>query len=306
MNKEGSEYDPVYLDALLRQNKHYDRFSQKLIIRRIREAGMLPGLVKSEGIDLATFFEISPNSALGREETAFVLENYQNTDRPYLVALARKLGDGAQAGVAWGVSRDKQIEEIIRALSVPEYPLVEKVNLLLFYRDWYRRKNLLESATRIKKDSDAYIETLSTESRHHETLLHFRSDLIAQLYRECRQSQCYSGIDSFISMSCGLPRNLLIILKQVFRWSVFNGETPFGEKPISLNSEKAGVDDASEWFFRDARMTGSSGPDVQKCVSQLAELFREIRFTDNVLVQRELDNYCRRPSGSVAGLTWVL
>ncbi|MBN1505293.1 MAG: hypothetical protein JW955_00520 [Sedimentisphaerales bacterium] len=26
----------------------------------------------------------------------------------------------------------------------------------------------------------------------------------------------------------------------------------------------------------------------------------------SVLVQRELDNYSRRPSGSVAGLTWVL
>jgi hypothetical protein len=129
VNKEGPEYDPVYLDALLRENRHYDRFSKRLIIRRIRESGMLPGLGKSEDVDLGTFFQVAPSGTLGKEDTAFVLENYQSTDRPYLVALAEKLSDGVRAGVAWGVSREKQIRDIIKALSVPEYPLVEKVNL---------------------------------------------------------------------------------------------------------------------------------------------------------------------------------
>ena len=74
---------------------------------------------------------------------------------------------------------------------------------------------------------------------------HFRADLLAQLRRECGEaaatSRGYTGIDSLISMSWGIPRHLLVLLKDAFAWALFNGEEPFLKTPLSLKSQEVGV-----------------------------------------------------------------
>jgi hypothetical protein len=282
-NKEGSEHEIVYLDELLRKNKHYDKFSEHLIIRRLHEAEILPSLSVTKKVNLNSFFDTYSNSPFGDEETAFVKENYSPKQRPYFVSLERKLIRGVKSSVAWGIS-EKNIEEdiskIIGNLAVSDHPLLEKANILLFYQNWYKKNNLITSSEIIQEECKKYLATPNEPSHYHEKLLHFRADLLAQLYRECKQPQKYFGLNTFIEMSQGMPRNLLIILKEIFKWSLFNGEIPFGEKPISLMSQKSGISDATDWFFRDARITGTSGPEIQKCINQLLELFREVRFAD--------------------------
>lgn len=81
-------------------------------------------------------------------------------------------------------------------------------------------------------------------------------------------------------MSWGLPRNLLILLKCIFSWAVFYGEDPFRHRAISVKAQDAGVSEAAEWFFRDARMTGPDGGNIQDAISRLGTLFRAIRFSD--------------------------
>jgi hypothetical protein len=81
-------------------------------------------------------------------------------------------------------------------------------------------------------------------------------------------------------MSWGLPRNLLILLKFIFSWGVFYGEEPFRRGAISVKAQDAGVGEASEWFFRDARMTGPDGRHIQDAINRLGTLFRSIRFSD--------------------------
>jgi len=87
------------------------------------------------------------------------------------------------------------------------------------------------------------------------------------------------GFKSFVEMSQGLPRNLLIILKHIYKWAEFSGENPFKE-PVSTKSQLAGVADACDWFFEDAPLSGPLGSSLQQAISNLAELFKDIRFSD--------------------------
>lgn len=117
--------------------------------------------------------------------------------------------------------------------------------------------------------------------RQKKRLSHFQTDLFAQLLRECNLKQRYLGMSDFIDMSAGLPRNLLTILKHIYHWSVFNDESPFvGGNKISVFSQREGVLEASDWFFRDARIVESKGTVIQDSISRLATLFRDIRFSD--------------------------
>jgi hypothetical protein len=281
VNKEGSEHEIVYMDKLMRKNKlHYAKFSERLIVRRLQEAEILPTVNRNQNIKIENFFDTPSYSQFGDEETSFIKQNYAPKQRPYLGLLERKLIEGFKANVAWGISKEEYINEIIDNLSFGEHPLLEKANILLFYQDWYKKKDLRKSAGKIRQECKKYLLAPNSQSRYRQTFSHFRADLLAQLYRECKQPQRYYGLDTFVKMSQGMPRNLLIILKETFKWSLFNGETPFSENPISLMSQKEGISDAADWFFRDARITGSSGPEVQSCISQLLELFREVRFAD--------------------------
>jgi hypothetical protein len=81
-------------------------------------------------------------------------------------------------------------------------------------------------------------------------------------------------------MSEGLPRNLLVILKAIFSWSTFNGESPFSGGRITITSQRQGIRDAAEWFFDDARMPGDDGGSIRASIGRLATLFRDVRFAD--------------------------
>jgi hypothetical protein len=88
------------------------------------------------------------------------------------------------------------------------------------------------------------------------------------------------GIETFVRMAGGLPRNLVIVLKNVYRWAAFNGEAAFGADVISEASQRQGVIEAANWFWQDAAPMGLPGEEVQDAVSRLANLLRALRFAD--------------------------
>lgn len=274
-NKEGSEYEVLYLDASLRKTgKSYNEFAKRLCTRRLTESGY-------PSVDLDVVFEVFPTTKCIEELVNYVTSNKQEITRPYFHTLKKRLKQGLRSNAAIGVDSEDAIGRIITNLTVSEYPFLEKVNTFLFYRDWYSGENLIDASESIAQECKEFIEDLKDDSRHEQVLNHFRGDLIAQLVREYAHKQLYLGLDTFIEMSDGLPRNLLIILKHIFKWSVFNGEHPFyrGRK-ISIESQKKGIREASEWFYHDARMTGVNGEVVRASIDRLATLFREIRFSD--------------------------
>jgi hypothetical protein len=281
-NKEGSEFEVLRLDSILRNNKQYGGFARRLVAKRLAEFDR----IKSSSVTLASMtkslddcFEEPEKSNFAAAETAYVIDKYREKERPYFEDLREYLNQALKANIAPGLRQAAEIERIIELLRCPKFPLLEKANLFFFYQDWRSSKNLLNAAREISEECARYIRGKQKADRYKEGLLHFKADLLAQLYRETDQRQRYVGLSTFIEISSGLPRNLLILLKHIFAWATFSGEKPFHGSPISVRSQQAGVLEASEWFYRDARMIGIDGQLVISSIDRLGTLFRGVRFS---------------------------
>ncbi len=290
-NRLGSEYEQVVLDEQMRIDPRYDGFTRQLVVRRLRGAGLLPELQDADaGKSLDALFETYPSSNFGEAETTFVNENYRGEERPWLVRLRKQLLDSLEHrdGINLGTARD--IDRVIQGVTCVAFPLLEKANVFLLYQDWSSGRNLVESALEIESTCRA-LQDGGDAPRHKHVLSHFKGDLLAQMLRDTRQKQRYFGLETFIEMSSGIPRHLLIVLKFVYRWALFHGERPFAGKPVSLTAQRAGVIQASSWFFEDARCTGEDAESVQAGVERLARLFHQMRYSDKP-VESALTTFC--------------
>jgi len=280
--KEGSEFEILPLDARLRSSTQYSKFAQRLCARRLIKAEYAP--IDSLDLDsvaptLRDAFEIFPPTPLLEHETAFVNQKYEGRERPYFGKLRAHLKSGMAGRVALGVKHESDLDFIVSKLGCPTHPILEKINIFRLYQFWRKNEDLKHVASRIGKQCEAYIH--GRGSPEYSSLVEKRkSDMLAQLLRECDQKQNYVGFDTFVAMSEGLPRNLLVILKKIFNWGAFNGENPFAGGKVSTASQREGVREAAEWFFDDARMPGDDGSMIRDGVSRLATLFREVRFSD--------------------------
>ncbi len=274
--KQDAEYEVLQLDSLMRDSKDYPTCVRILCVKRLVEAGFLATTIDLRTLadELDQFFEMPSVDDLHRSETERLVSKYQVNERPYFEKLRRQLATQHEPR-----QTESQIEKVVSSLVVDDYPLLEKLNILLLYQAWAKGEDLQVAARRIRQWSIDYRRSPTSARKYKQTLAHYKTDLIAQLYRDCRQRPVYAGLATFISMSQGVPRNLLGILKHVFNRSSFNGEKPFREGRISTSSQRDGVEDASGWLWDDAQ-PDRYGTNVRAAVEFLAELLREVRFSD--------------------------
>lgn len=267
-NKAGSEFDPVELDHLyLEHHAQFSTFCKKIIATRLIDSGYKhidPDRLKE------LFFEYPTDGAGKDEEVRFVAEQGES-QRRYLRRLHQQL-------VQYRKISDAEAEEIVSRLACDEHPLIERLNVMQLYRKW-TKLDLLREAQSIGAESRAFLDG-QTAPDYKQAYGHWATDVLARLLQEYQEKQRYLGLDAFIDMAGGLPRNLLIVLKNVVRAAEFNGETPFRDKPISEESQRAGVSRAAEWFYRDARAMGDAGVKSEKAIKRLGDLLRALRFAD--------------------------
>jgi hypothetical protein len=168
----------------------------------------------------------------------------------------------------------------MKLMSEAEDPLLEKANIYLLYQSWYANRDLISAAKIIRESCNAFKVNPKLQGHHRRLIGHFRADFLAQLLREFGQKQAYLGLRTFVEMSDGMPRNLLIILKHIYKWAVFNGDKPFQGGLITISSQQQGIKEAAEWFFEDARVGATEGEHVRDGVKRIADLIRDIRFSD--------------------------
>jgi hypothetical protein len=282
--KEGSEYEVLPLDQKMRSGASgdYKLFAKRLCFRRLKEAGYVtPSLLdeQREFEFLDKSFETLPADFLNGVETRSLVAKYADAERPYFGKLREKLVSGMRSGRAPGIHSVSDIDLVIGRLRVPEFPVLEKLNIFLLYKGWRSSEDLPALANGISQQVRHFIDCQDVTS-YSKQLDKRKGDMMAQLYRDCGGKLQYLGIDTFIEMSEGLPRNLLVTLKSIFNWSTFRGEGPFSQGIISATSQREGVREAAEWFFDDARMPGEDGAAIRSSIRRLATLFREIRYSD--------------------------
>lgn len=279
-NKQGSEFDKISLDQLGLNHKDYTNFCVKLINSRLESAGFYS--VKNSGLDIKTFFDTRPRGEYSSKITSFIL-NKDEKQRRYFNRLEKNLHDKGYSSEA--------IQKVIEALSCPKYPLLEKVGILRLYKNKSAITNdvaLVNISHLIMQERESMISG-QKGTRFEQSLGHFQHDLIAQLHKEYNVRISYCGLDELIWISSGLVRNLLIILQKIYDISNFKEEYPLTLKArnnpnkISIESQTSGILEASNWFFKDARIKGERGVLSQRVMRNLCELFKSIRFSDKIV-----------------------
>jgi hypothetical protein len=267
-NLKDSEYEVIALDRIFRAHKkNYATFARSLVSKRLATASSVSALsVAGEAADWAGMFE----SVDDRWSSDYYASLMKNKESPHFKEFRTKL-----RGVSEG-----EADRLVEMMAVTEYPLLEKLNLLRFYKQAHRKVNRLEIAERVMRECREFLQGPGKSDSYATALDHYKSDLIAQIYRENGSKQLYLGLDTFVLMSSGLPRALLTILRSVFDWSTFNGEDPLRTGRISIDAQYRGVRDASDWFYENMRKTSGDGHRIQAATDRLARLFRVNRFSD--------------------------
>lgn len=279
-NKEGSEFEYLYVDTQLRKDeKIYRDFSLKLISSRLNRNNLTSFSkdisIKELQEQLSSHFSERTAEELAQTATA----KYKSEYAPWLDDLSEKLERGLKLGAAPGINDQNDTKEIVAYIKRTDEVLLEKLNCLQLFKDWSKNHNLLKSAQEVHKDCSLFIEG-ERDSRYANTYNKFKLDLLAQVLRSAGYPQRYIGLDTLIKMSWGVPRHLFIILKNIFAWSDFKGEKPFTGGFISEDAQVSGVSESANWFFEDSRSFGPKGHRIQVGVERLSTLLRTIRFSD--------------------------
>jgi len=278
VNLKDSEYEELRLDERLRNSGTlYKELAKRLAGRRLSQASA--GDAGEDRANLAAWFDqpdIRWNSDYFRE----ISPEDVVQERAHFLRLIDQLHAAMPVGLAPQTRSERTLRRIVEALSVPDFPLLEKVNLLLFYQDWARRRPLLDAATRIACQCAAFLAEPEAKSQYRTKLGHFKADLMAQMLRENREKQVYAGVGTFVRMSEGLPRAFITLLKQTYDWSALQREQPFVTGRISLEAQRRGAIAGSDWFYNSMTKAGADGPKILGAVDRLGQLFRLHRFSD--------------------------
>ncbi|CAN7721478.1 hypothetical protein LJR009_002313 [Bosea sp. LjRoot9] len=289
-NIQDSEYSVIRLDATFRElTEQYASFCRTLIYKRLEDRyGKGTFDVGSLGKHFEDF-DPAWNSA-----SWATIAQTPSPDRDHF----RKLRDVISKLPPVVTYDDAQI-----ALQVPSSPLLEKLNILLFYQDLANGRPLKDALIEIERLCADF--TLGNSTRYKQAYNHYSRDLVAQLLRENRTPQTYGGLRTFIRMSAGIPRALLTILRSIYEWSVFSDEKPFEGGEISIRSQHKGVIDASDWYYSNMRKAGEEGLLLQQAIERLANLFRIHRFGDKP-IESSLSSFSIPERGITPGARHIL
>lgn len=263
-NRKGSEYDEIVLDEFLRRNdKNYVQFMRRICEHRLR----LNGIFLEQGQKIEDFID-SFNKELFFQKIDSKKTKYFN-----------KLRDKLKGKIS-----TEDIDNIISNLSF-ENPLIERTNLLLFYRAWKKNrdsKDLVLASLKIRSEALEYSDEQRSENNSHAKVLDkYRRDLIDVLARETRQSVPYFGFDDFIKMSSGTPRNLLNLLKHSYKWTYFDkAKEAFKETSIDFYAQEKGIKDTIDWFFEDNRIPAAKHGKLIDCIEKLGRFLRDLKYSD--------------------------
>jgi hypothetical protein len=179
-----------------------------------------------------------------------------------------------------GVTGSSDIDRIVQSISFSENPFIEKTSTFCLYREWAKREDLLRSAQIIHEHAVRYVRGEGAGTIIDKRFAHFRSDIEAQFYVELERKYPYGGLRNLIWMSAGLPRPLLTALKNIYGWAAFS-EVDSGQSPeIAMSIQMDGIDETSDWFFKDARAPGRNGQLIKGGVDRLGYLLNRLRFSD--------------------------
>lgn len=258
--KAGSEYEEFDIDNVFRADKEsYKRFIKEICIKRLDRIDL-----KINAGDISDYFE-----TFNVEE---FLIKIQMGDKKHLKALLDNLNNNKFKSIS---------NKIVRNLTFDKDVLLERINIMLFYREWKKGVDLVSASEKISISCNKYYSDKS-ENDHFKVIDKFKNDLIDNLARENGEKiRSYIGFDNLIKISNGIPRHFLIIMKHIFKWNdYFDNKTFKSSNKINSETQLNAINDTAKWFIEDARIPGENGNNTRDCIERLCDYLRELRFSD--------------------------
>lgn len=267
-NHEGSEFEKIVLDDILREYPKYKEYVTKICENRLINSELdIPADTKIEELIETESSEDVLSKVFGKKE---------RHSRAYMARLESDLRSLKKLP-------GSMVPDIMKLISFEKDYVIERANVVLLYRKLNKKRlTLLNDATDIHKSALIYYKDKNKESLHASFLGKYRQDVIDMLIREGRESISYSGLSKLIDLSCGTPRTILRLLKSAFNNQYFNtGEVPFecGRK-LSVESQVSGIESTSDWFFEENRIPSFVKSHVIDSVTRLGNYLRTLRFSD--------------------------
>jgi len=267
--KEGAEFEKIEFDKIFRNENNYASFIKNLIIKRLEISN---NMFLDKTVDINNYFEEIDSDNYYSKETLKIVSTRGNnpTERIYFSKLKENI---------LKYTKEKHVNTIISNLVIKDYPLLEKLNIFIFYKNFLKPIDLVMLSENIRDSANLFISLNRQDNsmKYYQKYQHFNNDMLAQLYREYKRNIPYAGLATIIHLSQGSPRNTLGILKNIYRRAKFNGEKPFQGEKISIKSQTEGIADTAEWFWDDVQPDNNGIP-IRIAIENLSVFFRNIRY----------------------------
>ena len=215
---EGAEFKTTVLDDILRTYPKYSDFAKRFVVNRLGSVGLTAKTQKTSSFDPHSCFEeISSSEYYSVAVTRLGLDRSEP-------GFIKKFIDILTENTNHSISSSEIAKEIVPPLTKDIPLLLQKLNILIFCKKYKRKLSSIALAKKIRSDTLNFIAGNDVERDSYKTAYgHYASDLFAQLCRESHKGVGvpYAGFETFIRMSSGNPRNLLIILGRAYEIAAF-------------------------------------------------------------------------------------
>lgn len=260
--KVDSEYELLDIDLIFRNDtKGYKEFIKEICYKRLEYFGN-----EIEPKSFEKYFDSF------NEEKFY--ENVRYRGRRHLKKIFNKL--------KYSSYKDAN-KQIISNLKFSKNILLERVNIMLLYRSWKHKRDLINESILIKDACRDFYKNPKIRGEHAKVLDKYKNDLLDALFRENNiKIKTYTGLDNLIRISNGIPRHFLTIMKHLYRWNDFDEKQIFSsiDNKISLESQINAINDTANWFFEEAKIPDDKGNKVISSIERLCDYLRELRFSD--------------------------
>jgi hypothetical protein len=167
-----------------------------------------------------------------------------------------------------------EISQIIDFLKYPDDPIIEKLNMLLYYR-----------GKKPEEIHDMYNEYLANKNSQYTNLYQKNSlNLLFQLYNDYRSSKIYSGIDTIIFLSSGVIRYAIELCNQSVKTAKNYGYSFEKCGPIPNRIQDTAAKYHSDISFSDIREISSNmGLTIQTLANEIGTIFRALHLNQDLI-----------------------
>lgn len=278
-NREGAEFKTTLLDDILKNHSKYPEFATKFVVNRLGSVGLIAKTQKNTPFDPRSCFEEISSSkyySVAVEGLSF------DKDEPSFI---KKFIDTLIENTNQNVPSAEVVMEVAANLTKDIPLLLQKLNFLIFCKKYKKISLSIALAKKIRADSVSFMEGNEAGQSAYKTAYgHYAADLFAQLCRESKNEfgVPYAGFDTFVKMSSGNPRNLLVILGRAYEIASFK-EIDFINGPkLSVAIQTEAALEAARFMYERDTNYGSRSEQARDVVTRLAEILRVARYALNI------------------------